>query len=109
MADYIDDNAEADAVFLTSDSHLCPVFSLAGRRILCGSGSFVYYHGMNYTAEYNAMHQLYENPDEAPLAQWGIDYVLFDSYVFSNIQKCGRELVCSALSPLVRERRQPHL
>ena len=86
MADYIDDNAETDAVFLTSDSHLCPVFSLAGRRILCGSGSFVYYHGMNYTAEYNAMHQLYENPDEAPLAQWGIDYVLFDSYVFSNIQ-----------------------
>ena len=86
MADYIDDNAETDAVFLTSDSHLCPVFSLAGRRILCGSGSFVYYHGMNYTAEYNAMHQLYENPDEAPLAQWGIDYVLFDSYVFSNVQ-----------------------
>ena len=41
---------------------------------------------MNYTAEYNAMHQLYENPDEAPLAQWGIDYVLFDSYVFSNIK-----------------------
>ena len=33
MADYIDDNAETDAVFLTSDSHLCPVFSLAGRRI----------------------------------------------------------------------------
>ena len=86
MADYIDDNAETDAVFLTSDSHLCPVFSLAGRRILCGSGSFVYYHGMNYTAEYNAMHQLYENPDEVPLVQWGIDYVLFDSYVFSNIQ-----------------------
>ena len=71
MADYIDDNAETDAVFLTSDSHLCPVFSLAGRRILCGSGSFVYYHGMNYTAEYNAMHQLYENPDEISLAQWG--------------------------------------
>ncbi len=86
MADYIDDNAETDAVFLTSDSHLCPVFSLAGRRILCGSGSFVYYHGMNYTAEYNAMQQLYENPDEVSLAQWGIDYVLFDSYVFSNIQ-----------------------
>ena len=42
--------------------------------------------GMDYTAEYNAMHQLYENPDEVSLAQWGIDYVLFDSYVFSNIQ-----------------------
>ena len=40
----------------------------------------------NYTAEYNAMHQLYENPDEVSLAQWGIDYVLFDSYGFSNIQ-----------------------
>lgn len=84
LAAYVDENAEADALFLTSDSHLTPVFSLAGRRILCGSGSFVYYHGMDYTAEYNAMRTLYETPDEATLAAWGIDYVLFDSAVYAS-------------------------
>lgn len=85
LAEYIDVNAPADALFLTSDSHLTPVFSLAGRHILCGSGSFVYYHGMDYSAEYAAMQSLYTTPDEAALAQWGIDYVLFDSYVTGNI------------------------
>ena len=60
LADHIDENAGSDALFLTSDSHLTPVFALAGRRILCGSGSYVYYHGMDYSAEYNAMRALYE-------------------------------------------------
>lgn len=32
LADYISENAESDALFLTSDSHLTPVFALAGRR-----------------------------------------------------------------------------
>ena len=81
LADYIDDNAPADTLFLTSDSHLTPVFSLAGRQILCGSGSFVYFHGMDYSAEYAAMQHLYTAPDESTLRQWGVDYVLFDSYV----------------------------
>ena len=57
---------------MTSDSHLTPVFALAGRRILCGSGSYVYYHGMDYSAEYNAMRALYETPDEDTLAAWDI-------------------------------------
>lgn len=84
LAAYVDENAEADALFLTADSHLCPVFSLAGRRILCGSSTFVYYHGMDYSAESAAMTSLYQTPDEQTLTDWGIDYVLFDSYVLGS-------------------------
>ncbi|MGN0984352.1 MAG: hypothetical protein ACI4OI_05865, partial [Gemmiger sp.] len=84
LAAFVEENAPADAIFLTSDSHLTPVFSLAGRRVLCGSGSFVYYHGMDYAAEYAAMQQLYEAPTEETLKDWGIDFVLFDSYVSSR-------------------------
>ena len=84
MAAYVDENAEADALFLTSDDHLTPVFSLAGRQIVCGSGSFLYFHGMDYGAQYNAMVSLYETPDEATLLAWGIDYVLFDGAVYSR-------------------------
>lgn len=84
LADYVDENAEHDALFLTSDSHLTPVFALAGRRILCGSSSYIYYHGMDYADEYNAMCSLYEAPDEATLAAWDIGYVLFDSSVYGK-------------------------
>ena len=78
LADYISKNAESDALFLTSDSHLTPVFALAGRHIVCGSSSWVYFHGMDYGAEYAAMQALYETPDEDTLQTWGVDYVVFD-------------------------------
>ncbi len=84
LAEFISENAEHDALFLTSDSHLTPVFALAGRRIVCGSASWVYYHGMNYSAEQAAMQALYETPDEAALQYWGVDYVVFDSSVLAE-------------------------
>ena len=84
LAEYVDANAEPNALFLTSDSHLTPVFSLAGRQILCGSGSFVFYHGMEYSAEYAAMKSLYETPSAEELQRWDVEYVLFDGNVFAR-------------------------
>lgn len=81
LANYVSENAASDALFLTSDRYTTPVFALAGRRILCGSGSYVYYHGMDYSDEAAAMRMLYEFPDESLLDAWGIDYVVFDASV----------------------------
>lgn len=81
LAEHVARNAESDALFLTSDRHTNPVFSLAGRCILCGSGSYVYYHGMDYSNEYAAMRLLYEAPDASILGLWGVDYVVFDASV----------------------------
>ena len=91
LASYIDENAESDALFLTSDSHLTPVFALAGRQILCGSGSYVYYHGMDYADEYNAMRALYETPDTVTLQIWGVQYAVFDSSVYSRFADANEE------------------
>lgn len=84
LAAYVSDHAPADALFLTSDRHTEPVFALAGRRILCGSGSYVYYHGMDYANEYAAMRLLYEAPDTGTLSAWDIDYVVFDRSVLTE-------------------------
>lgn len=84
LAEFVSQNAESDALFLTGDQHTTPVFALAGRRILCGSGSYVYYHGMDYADEYQAMRILYEAPDESTLSAWGIDYAVFDTSVASE-------------------------
>ena len=50
MAEYIKDNTDPDAVFLTGTGHLNPVCTLAGRTIYCGSSLYVYFHG--FTKEY---------------------------------------------------------
>ena len=79
LAEYVDENAAPDALFLTGQQHLNPVASLAGRDILCGSTLYVYFHGMDYGRQAAAVREMYETPGEALLAQWGVDYVLFSS------------------------------
>ncbi len=44
----------------------------------------LYHHGMDYSAEYNAMRALYETPDEDTLAAWDIGYAVFDSSVYAK-------------------------
>ena len=55
VAAFMDENAPDDALFLTGTQHLNPVVSLAGRDIVCGSSLYVYYHGMDYAAQLQAV------------------------------------------------------
>lgn len=80
LAEYVDDHAPPDAVFLTGRQHLNPVASLAGRQILCGSSLYVFFHGMHYEPQDAAVRQLYEAPSEEMLAAWDVDYVMYSSY-----------------------------
>ena len=68
------------ARFLTADNHNNTIASLAGRDILCGSGSYLYFHGVDYAEAHAALRQLYEQPTNELLEQWGIDYVLIGAY-----------------------------
>ncbi|HJD22344.1 MAG TPA: hypothetical protein H9915_11105 [Candidatus Gemmiger faecigallinarum] len=81
LAAFAEAETAPDALFLTSRSHLLPVASLAGRQVVCGSDIYLYYHGVDYTSERNAVQQLYETPDQASLDAWGVDYVVFDANV----------------------------
>ncbi len=80
LAGFVEQNACPNALFLTGSQHINPVASLAGRPILCGSSSYLYFHGMHYNAQGEAARQLYEAPSEELLARWGIGYVLVGSY-----------------------------
>lgn len=80
LAGFVEQNAAPNALFLTGSQHINPVASLAGRPIVCGSGSYVFYHGMHYEAQSEAARQLYETPSEELLARWGIAYVVIGRY-----------------------------
>lgn len=78
-AKYVEENAAPDATFLTYNNHNNCIAALTGRNIVCGSGSYLFFHGVDYAAREQALAKLYEQPSTyfALLSQeYSIDYVL---------------------------------
>jgi len=86
-AEYVEENAEPDATFLTYNNHNNCIAALTGRNIVCGSGTFLYFHGVDYSAREAALPLLYEEPTQyfAQLSEeYGIDYVMIGPYERAN-------------------------
>ena len=81
-AEFIMENTEADATFLTYNNHNNAVAVLTGRNIVCGSGSFLYYHGIDYQDREAALYDMFENPaDNLDLfSEYGVDYIYISAY-----------------------------
>lgn len=83
LTDWINDNIEPDATFLTATNHNNAIAMLTGRNIVCGAPTFLHFHGVNYYERYNDVKRMYEQPGECfrELAEkYGVDYVLFGSW-----------------------------
>ncbi|MCH5278984.1 MAG: hypothetical protein J1E60_04260 [Christensenellaceae bacterium] len=82
LTEFIKENTERDATILTHNNHNNAVAMLTGRNIFCGSGTFLYYHGVNYQPRQEMLSSLYENPANTlyqTAAKYDIDYVLISS------------------------------
>lgn len=81
-ARWIDQNTPADTVVLTGDQHNNAVAALSGRDIVCGTGSYLYFHGIDYSRQRNAERLMLESPGENPdlFEEYGIDYAYISSY-----------------------------
>lgn len=77
LASYITENTKTDAVFLTDTRHNNEISSLTGRNIVCGSDTFLYYHGLDTTSRRQDVQQMYEYPLES--------MALFEKYQVSYI------------------------
>ena len=56
---------------------------LTGRSIVCGAGTFLYYHGLDYQPREAALKLVYEQPAEwldFYAQEYGIDYLLVSSH-----------------------------
>lgn len=54
MSEYIKENTDKDAVFLTSTTHINPVSTLSGRNIYVGSSIYVHFHGLGDEFSYRS-------------------------------------------------------
>ena len=82
-AHFVQQNTEANSLFLTSTNHNNTVSSLTGRNIYCGTGSYLFFHGVDYEAREQQVCLLFEQPSdcfEALREQYGVDYVWIGNY-----------------------------
>jgi hypothetical protein len=85
-AEYIIENTEKDATFLSHNNHNNAIASLTGRNIFCGAGTFLYFHGVGYQERESMLNGLFTNVNtfEQYKDVYGIDYVYVSSYEKSN-------------------------
>lgn len=83
-ADYIKNNTEPEALFLTHNNHNNTVSALTGRTIFCGAGTFLHFHGIDYRGLEAVLPDLFENPTVDKLKARGIDYVFISDYEYGN-------------------------
>lgn len=77
-AEFIKKNTETNSLFLTATNHNNAVAALTGRNILCGSSSYLYFHGIDYSSREQEVRLLYEQPYDyfdILTSKYGIDYV----------------------------------
>lgn len=81
-AAFIERNTPADAVFLTGDQHNNAVAALTGRDIVCGTGSYLYFHGIDYSQQRYDEQRMLEYPGEsaALFQRYGVDYAYISSH-----------------------------
>lgn len=73
---YIENNTEPGDVILTDTRYNNGVVSLTGRNIVCGAGTFLYYHGLSYQQQDADVGTMYQNPQDMTLFdQYNVKYV----------------------------------
>ncbi|MDO4572244.1 MAG: hypothetical protein Q4C13_02660 [Clostridia bacterium] len=86
-ARYVKENTEKDATFLTHNNHNNAVAVLTGRNIVCGSGSFLHYHGVSYEEREASLALMYEQPEayfETLAERYAVDYVFIGPHERGN-------------------------
>ena len=86
VGEYVRDNTEEDATFLTGVHHLNPVASIAGRKIVCGPDLWLYYHGLDTDDRKFDIRCFYADPagQKEVLEKYGVDYIMVSSYERSD-------------------------
>ena len=104
-AEFINETLPSDALFLTASNHNNAVAALTGRSILCGSPSYLFYHGLDYSERLTLAEELLTNEEsfERLHAELGIDYVYLGDYERS-IPDCCVEYFVSHYPVLFQDR-----
>ncbi len=88
LSQWVEEFTDPQAVILTDTRHNNEIASLAGRNVVCGSPSYLFYHGLPYWENQKAAQTIYEHPEGAqPLVKkLGVEYILVSDFERSSYQ-----------------------
>ena len=77
-AEFIEENTAIGDVFITGQHHNNFVYTLAGRRIVCGPENFLWTHGIDYGQNKADVLRFYRAPRENldVIDRYGVDYIV---------------------------------
>lgn len=88
MCQWVEENTDPSDIFLTATNHNNAISSLTGRNIVCGSGSFLYYHGINYAQNEADVRTMYEDASQrdALLSHYEVSYIVLGPVEWGTYQ-----------------------
>ncbi|MGI6255226.1 MAG: hypothetical protein ACOYJZ_06295 [Acutalibacter sp.] len=88
LSHWVEENTAADALFLTDQRHNNEVASLTGRNVVCGSPSYLYYHGLSFVGNQQAAQAIYQQPrgSQKLVEALGVDYILVSDFERNSYQ-----------------------
>lgn len=88
LSRFVEENTAPDSLILTDTRHNNEICTLAGRNIVCGSSSYLYFHGLPFGKWEHAAGLMYEHPAENPelFREYGVDYVLVSDFERSTYE-----------------------
>lgn len=94
LVEFVEHNTEPDAVILTDTRHNNEIAAISGRNIVCGSSSYLYFHGLAYASYEQAVRQMYEQPIEsaALFERCNVEYILVSDFEQNSYQVNEDEL-----------------
>ncbi len=101
LCSYIEKNLPSDALVLTDTRHNNEVASLTGRNILCGSPSYLFFHGLDYWEKEEAVKAMYETPKASfqLFSRFQVGYILVSDFERNSYQVDEKAL--GELFPLI--------
>lgn len=93
-AHYIQEATEPADVILANPRHNNAVAAIAGRNLVCGSASYVYFHGLDYSGRFEDMQAMYENPLKAGalFEKYDVAYLMVSDYERGEYQVDEEEI-----------------
>ena len=88
LSHWVEENVPAHGLFLTDTRHNNEIASLTGRDVVCGSPSYLYFHGLPYGKNQHAAETIYQNPEGSQnlVRELGVDYILVSDFERSSYQ-----------------------
>lgn len=85
---YVEEQVPAKAVILTNTRHNNEIAALTGRNVVCGSPSYLYYHGLNYWENEGAVAKIYTYPRESGelIQRYAVSYILVSDFERSSYE-----------------------